>query len=329
MTTLYRAARTMPTVLSYEWADVDGEGPATVTSATVTAVSASGSTVTLPDPSPVVDGVCSVVVPGQPVLDELTITWSGVVGGATVVDVDLLEIAGGTYFNLAAARRADPDLEDPARFTTADLRTARTEIEVEFERICDRAFVPRYRRVVLDGPDDDRLILPNADIRRIRSASVISSPGGSPVALTTDELAALVVNAGDRTVTRAGGVLWPAGIGNLVVAYEYGLDRPPPDLKRVAMMRLRSRLGLQRTGIPERAMSWTASNGDSYRLSIPTAYRTGVPEIDAVLDSYSLRPSTDEQGGGAGGGGGNPVPASRTLEYEPQRHSVFHGRGTA
>jgi hypothetical protein len=325
MTTLYRAARTMPTVLSYEWPDVDGEGPATVTDVQVTAASAAGSVVTLPAPSAVVDGVCSVVVPGQAVLDELTITWSGVIDGATVVDVDLLEIAGGTYFNLAAARRADPDLEDQTRFTTADLRTARTEIEVEFERICDRAFLPRYRRLVLDGPDDDRLILPVADIRRVRSASITASPGGSPVALTSDELAALVVNAADRSVTRANGVLWPGGIGNLTIAVEHGMDRPPPDLKRVAMMRLRSRLGLQRTGIPERAMSWTASNGDTYRLSIPTAYRTGVPEIDAVLDSYSLRPSAGDQDGVDGGG--NHAPASRVLEYDLQRFSVFHGHG--
>lgn len=324
MTTLYRAARTRPTVLSYEWPDLDEEGPATVTGVTVTAVSAAtGSAVTLPDPSAVVNGVCSVVVPGQAALDELTITWSGVIDGATVVDVDLLEIAGGSYFNLAAARRADRDLDDATRYTTSDLRTARTEIEVEFERICDRAFLPRYRRVVLDGPDDDVLILPNADIRRIRSASITSSPGGTPVPLTTDELAALVVNSTDRTVTR--GLRWPRGIGNITIGYEHGMDRPPPDLKRVAMMRLRSRLGLQRTGIPERAMSWTASNGDTYRLSIPTAYRTGVPEIDAVLDSYSLRPS-DDNGDGTGAGG-NAAPASRTLSYEPQRFSVFHGRG--
>lgn len=326
MTTLYRAARTRPTVLSYEWTDVDDEGPATVTDVTVTAVSAAtGSAVTLPSPTAVVNGVCSVVVPGQSALDELTITWSGLIDGSTVVDVDLLEIAGGTFFNLAAARRADQDLEDATRYTTSDLRTARTEIEVEFERICDRAFLPRYRRIVLDGPEDDQLILPNADIRRIRSASITSSPGGTPVQLTTDELAALVVNPAARTVTRAGGARWPGGIGNIDIGYEHGLTRPPPDLKRVSMMRLRSRLGLQRTGVPERAMSWTASNGDTYRLSIPTAYRTGVPEIDAVLDSYSLRPSSDDQDGT--GGGGNAAPASRTLEYEPQRFSVFHGRG--
>lgn len=320
MTTYYRTARTMPVVVGYEFVDADGEDTATATGVTASASSTAGSVVTLPAVTGPVDGVWSVLVPGQSVLDQLTITWTGTVDAATVVDTDIVEVCGGHYFPIRKARRDIVDLT-VLKYSTARMREARLEVEAEFEEICGRSFVPRYARITLDGSDDNKLILPDPDIRVIRSASIVATPGATPVVLTTEQLAALIIDGTDRSVSRPSGVLWPGGRGNVVIAYEHGLSGPPLDLVRAAISRMPSRLMMGRSGIPDRALSWSNQAGDTYRLSIPTAYRTGVPDVDAALDRYSLRPST----GGDGEGGGNPAPASRTLNTDPQRYSLFHG----
>jgi hypothetical protein len=77
---------------------------------------------------------------------------------------------------------------------------------------------------------------------------------------------------------------------------------------------------MAKTGVPDRAISFQVADGGSYRLAMPGAYSTGIPEIDAVYARYSLRPTTSGDGQG-----GITRPASRQIDYTPQRWSLFHG----
>ncbi len=76
---------------------------------------------------------------------------------------------------------------------------------------------------------------------------------------------------------------------------------------------------MNKTGIPTTASSFTVADGGTYRLDLPGAWKTGLPQVDAVYARYSRR-------SGAGTGTtGRQVPASRQLNYDPQFSSLFHG----
>jgi hypothetical protein len=76
-------------------------------------------------------------------------------------------------------------------------------------------------------------------------------------------------------------------------------------------------LNLNKSAIPDRASSYTVDGG-IYRLDMPGAFKTGLPEVDAVYARYSRR-STGT------GPTGRQIPASRPLNYDPQRWSLYHG----
>lgn len=273
-------------------------------------------------------GAYTFALPAQAELAVLTVAWTATIGGTAVVEYDQVEICGGFFFGLAEARASEPSFADVAKFPPADMIVFRQEVEEECERITRRAFAPRYRRLVLDGSGGRDLALPDGGdeivagmllrgVRLpIRSATVAPRVGQAAVALTAGELGALTVTR-DGLLRRTDYTIWTEGIGNVVVEYEYGNDAPPADLKRAALLRLRSRSNMHRSGVPDRALSFQVAEGGTYRLSTPGATRTGIPEVDAVYDRYSR---------GAGSGqGGAAAPASRTLDYNPQRGSLFHG----
>ncbi len=199
-------------------------------------------------------------------LDVLTAVWTD----GDVVQETRVEIVGGFYFSLAQARSVDRSLEDVSRYPTAEVLATRQEVEEEFEAICEVSFVPRFRRVVLRGR-----ALPDPLVRRIRSVNV----GG--VAYTAAQVAAVSFD--------------PAGIVNLptrgeaTIEYEHGWDAPPADLRRAAITRLRSRLNAAKSAIPERATSFSFTEGGGYRLDTPGEHKTGIPDVDAVLERYQRR----------------------------------------
>lgn len=314
---LTRVARTAKAVLEHTF--YVGEDPTdSTTIVTVSIVDANGDAVTSGNATSAGagTGTYTFTLPAQTELDELTATWTGTIDGAAVAEDDTVEIVGGFFFTLHAARTADSSIADTLKYSSALLASTRTEVEFECEEICAQAFVPRYRRVVLDGTGTPDLLLPDPNIRLIRAVRVAPRVDGTFVALTTAQLAALV-ERGDRVLRRTDGNVWTEGYGNVVVEYEHGLNQPPPDLVRMAKIRLRSRLNLERTGIPDRAVSFSAADGGTYRLSLPDAYTTGIPDVDAVYERYSLRPKKS-----AGGGSGA---AGRSLNFDPQRYSLFHG----
>jgi hypothetical protein len=270
-------------------------------------------------------GTYTFVLPAQAALKALTTTWTGTVGGSSTTQQTFAEIVGGFFFTLQQGRDSDESLDDVQRYPLADLAAGRLEVEVECENICDLAFVPRYARVVLDGTGTSDLLLQHpdkqfrsvAEVRTVRSVTMADSPDGTFTAFTAGQLADLAA-AADGTLVRTGGDVFTEGRRNVIVEYEYGLDRPPADLVRESKIRLRTVLNSNKSGIPDRASSFTVAEGGTFRLDMPGPFRTGIPTVDAAYGRYSRR-STGT------GPNARQVPASRTLTYRPQAGSLFHG----
>lgn len=318
-----RVAVTSAAVLTHRF-EVGETLTDSTTPVAVSVTDPSGTVVTTGTATNATTGVYTYALPPQAALTSLSVAWSAIIAEAAVVETDVVEVVGGFFFTLAEGRGSDATLADRDKYPTADLDEKRLQVEEECEAICDRAFVPRYARVTLDGTGSADLILAHPDpdrsvahIRKIRSVKMAAQSGGTPVDFTTGQLAALIVR-NDSTITRTDGQWWDEGYGNVVIEYEYGLDGPPEQLRQAAMVRLRSLLNVNKTGIPDRAASFTAGDGGTYRLTMPGAYATGLPQVDAVYARYSRR-------SGTAANGGRQVPASRTLDYDPQRTSLMHG----
>lgn len=328
-----RVPRTMPATLDHTFyvGEVGTNATGTVT---VSIVDANEAVVDSGTATGTGNGHYTFPLLPQATLELLTATWTGTVGGSAIRESETVEIVGGHLFTLAEGRASDVALADDTKYTTAHLVAARLATEEECEEICDRAFTPRYRRLVTDGTGTPSLVLADNDLRIIRAARIASRTGESFVALTSDQRAALAITQ-DRVVVREDQSEWTEGRNNVIVEYEFGLDRPPADLVRASLRRFRWWLNVGRTTIPDRATSWTANDGTTYQLDMPSAYRTGMPDVDAVYERYALRSTMDGRGGrgaraggtgtGAGAMTGRHVPASRPLHFDPQRGGLFHG----
>lgn len=294
------------------------------TTVTYAVVDAAGAAVSSGNATHGTAGVYSFVLPAQSALKALTVTWSATIALSATTQTTYAEIVGGFFFSLAEGRGSDASLADTATYPTADLTAARLEVEVECETICDLGFVPRYDRVVLDGSGTDEMLLKHsapyrsvAEVRTVRSVSMADSPDGTFTAFTAGQLADLAVTS-DGKLVRTGGDVFTEGRRNVIVEFEYGLENPPRDLVRAALTRLRTQINVNKSGVPDRASSFTMTDGGTFRLDMPGAFKTGVPTVDAAYARYSRRST----GSGPTGRG---VPASRTLSYTPQAGSMFHG----
>jgi hypothetical protein len=107
-----------------------------------------------------------------------------------------------------------------------------------------------------------------------------------PYAATTITDLTPIVFDTSGLVTRFDAQIWPYGSNNVIFEIEYGMDAPPEDLKEAAMYRLRSRLNLTRSGVPDRVSSYTTPEGSVYRVTLPSRYSTGIPDVDAVYLAY-------------------------------------------
>jgi len=231
-------------------------------------------------------GVYTYVLSGAASLDHVDVSWVGDVGGAVVTLTDRVEIVGGFLFGLAEARGSDSSLSDPLRYTTADLADKRMAVEIECERICGWAFVPRFDRLVLSGDGTSTIVLPRQKVRAVRAISTTVQPG-TPMVVTP--LTHIAVEPGGRVVRYDGGI-FPVGTANVVMEIEHGWDYPPEDLKDKAMYRLRSLLNLTRSGVPDRVSSYSTPDGAIYRITLPSRGSTGIPEVDAVYARHEAPP---------------------------------------
>jgi hypothetical protein len=276
MSSLTRVLRTQGTTLTHTWwvgeTATDPSGPVTCTVrrldgtqvATGTAANIVGA------------GRSEFALTGQANVDTFTVDWSGPVAGSTRTERDYVEICGGFLFELAEARSTPPPL-DAAKYPTTLLAALRVEVEQEAERIARTTFVPRFCRVALVGTGHESLMTPHADLRALRAVSVDGQ------AWTPEQLAGVSVSEAGVLTTSG---WWPPpavpGRRNIVVEYEHGLDLPSADVRKAAIVRLRSRAGMVDTSVPHRAVSFTAVEGGTYRLSTPSRESTGIPDVDAA-----------------------------------------------
>lgn len=276
----------VPAVLTATLSDATGEPVAGLT-ATVTIARANGTVLhTAQAATDNGDGTYSYTLAAADValLDILTATWT--VSGATRATTRH-EIVGGYYFT-----RGDVDTAEQGRGSDygPDFEMIRAEVETECERIAGgRAFVPRYRRRIVDGTGTASLDLRDPDPRTIRSIKQTVASG-----TVTDWPG----NITDLVLTESGMVIAPPALGvvpfllgyrNIIVEYEYGWDRPPVDLKRAAIRRFRTRLHSPRSGVPDNALSYTAQNGATYRIATADPMSTGDTDIDAIYQAYRFK----------------------------------------
>ena len=270
-----------PTV---RWTYLDGDGSAAAPGGSVT------YTVSTADGTAVTSGTASAVsgTTGQfsfaltaaqtASLNLLTVVWTA----ASATFTTYVEIVGGYYFSLEEARASDPTLADTTKYPDARVLEVRREVEDEFEDICGVAFVPRYARVTVDGSGTATLRPGLRRLRTLRSARQYSDLGSAAyTALTAAELAGVDVSA--SALTRTNGVWWDRGVGNVVLEVEHGYDAVPPTIKTAALTRLRHRLNANKTGIPDRAQSFTVAEGGTFSLTTAGRRSTGIPDVDAEL----------------------------------------------
>ena len=220
-------------------------------------------------------------------LDWLQAVWTDASDSTTWTTYH--EVVGGFYASVAEIRKRDPNLADNGKYPTTTIRSVMEEIETAFELECGRAFVPRYGRARVSGTARDRLLLPDVDIRTIRSARDYSDYQ-TYTAFTATDLANLDWYP-SGALQRIDGAWWYAGSGNLIIEYEHGMDRPPTDVKAAAIRWLRATLNANKTGIPDRATTFSVESGGSYSLLTPgrNGAVTGIPDVDLVIERYRVR----------------------------------------
>lgn len=281
---LIRVAQTSAVTLSHTFY-VDLVATNAAAGVTVAVKRLDGTLVASGPATPGGTGVYTYPLPAQANLDTLTVDWSGSVGGGPVTVRDIVEVAGGFMFSLAEAVAMPPTLST-TKFPAAVLAAKRTVVEVEAERICGYAFVPRFTRIALSGNWTSKLALPHPYVRALRAVRV------DGVVWTAEQVAAVgLADSGVMTLSPAtpwGGAVWPWGVRNVIVEYEHGLDMPPLDVRDAAIVRLRYRLTMGDTNVPYRAISFTATDGGTYRLSTPSKQRTGIPDVDAAYEGATI-----------------------------------------
>jgi hypothetical protein len=249
---------------------LDDETPLVVPAVSVTVRDAAGATVYTGSAASSGDE-WSATLPAQ-AEGVYTAEWQA---GAEATDRTTFEVVGGFLFTLPEARQSDMDLEDSTRFPTAELRHYRDVVEDEFEAITGRSFVPRTARVEVEADGSRTLFLGYFDATAVTAVDGPSGPvdvTGWAVDATGFLKAPFELVEGDR----------------YCVTVTYGLGQVPEDVKRAGLIRLRSVLTAERSGIPDRATAFVAAEGGNYTLATAgrNGWETGIPEVDAVLKRY-------------------------------------------
>jgi hypothetical protein len=275
--------------LTASFRDQDGDLADPAGTVTVGIVNANGSTVVAAGTATTNagTGLRTVALPAASNLvpQLLTCSWTN----GTVTLTTTVEVVGGYYASTKQVRDSDDVLADTRKYPAATLVAARRSVEVEFEDYCRAAFVPRYRRVRLDGSGDTEQLLPDPYVRAVRSVRIYDTDGNY-TAFTAPELAAIEVND-SGIIYRTDGDTFDRGEQNVVVEYEHGLDQPPADLADAFMMRLRDVVNRAHRGVPDRASTFTSDVGGTYSLLVAGrgGSITGIPDVDVALRRHSRR----------------------------------------
>lgn len=270
--------------ISYQGYDQDGE-PADPGVVTVAVTNAAGTTVVTAGTATTGSGSNprSVTLPATATasVDVLTATWS--VSGSQI-GVTTHDVVGGVYLTVAEIRALEPALSSATEYPAARIIEVRRLVEQMFESATGRAFVPRFRTDLVSGDRTTSLIVRRPDVRSVRFAEAVNRDGDFEALDITD---ARVSPLG--VIERPDG--WPLGIDNIRVGYEFGLARPPDDLRQAAVQAIRAQLNVFRSGIPDRATSFQPIDGGNVVLATPGLgpWVTGIPAVDECIKRYKWR----------------------------------------
>lgn len=252
----------------------DGAVTVTVTTAAGTVI-ATGAATTSPS-----TGRYRYILDPQTDLDRLTLTWTGTFSGVVQSLTTQAEVVGGFYVALAEIRE-QPGLDNITRYTTAEMAKARRWFEEKFELYTGVAWVPRYRRERLNGNGRTSLMLPDYDIRTIRSVRAYSN-ASTFTEYTAAELADITF-AESGIVTRATLGSWTSGVNNLIVEYECGRDAPvPSDVREAALVAIRDKLLSDQIG--SRQYSVVTELGNVRFVLAGEGRPFGIPFVDQVAN---------------------------------------------
>jgi hypothetical protein len=213
------------------------------------------------------------------VMDTYACIWTGKVGAAAKEWGSIVEVCGGYLFEIAEMRDFDPAFADPANYSDAKIRAARTGAEQRLERACRVSFVPRARRLVLTGSGRTSVHLPDNAVRAVVSLAVDGE------VFTADQLAELDVREWGRVI-RGDGLVFDDG-ARVEILYQHGYDYPDFPVVQAAM--LLAREYLVHSGLSSRA-TVEATEVGFFRLSVAGPDRpTGLPEVDAVIADFGRR----------------------------------------
>jgi hypothetical protein len=219
-------------------------------------------------------------------LDVYTVTWSGTVSGQVNTWITQFEIVGGFYFSVGEARAFDNGvLSEVSEYPTQTIINGREIVEQRIETLTGVSWVPRGRRVTINGTGSTELLLPDLRPRTINTVSVLES---ATVTETFDasKLSDLV-SYEHGLLTRKSLGYWLGGNRNVSIYYEHGYDSPPEDLKRAALILLRHTI--VPSNIEDRVLSFTDEMG-TRQFAVPgSRWPTGIPEVDEILRSYDHR----------------------------------------
>lgn len=209
-------------------------------------------------------------------LDVLTVSWTATFGGQNQTFRDVVEITGGAYFPIAAARRVKP-LDNTTTYPNDRIIEARVLAETALEEACMVAFTPRYFRATLHGGGGRTLLLPVTRPLSVTSAT-IDGTAVTVADVKLDPAGVLYLEAG-----------WGRGMHNIVVKGTYGYGVTPPRVSRAAVM-LAKRY-LVDSPLPDRATSLTNEDGTT-QLLVTAGVRSAifdVPEANAIVEEYGMQ----------------------------------------
>lgn len=227
------------------------------------------------------DHILTFTVPASSVtkLDTYSLTWTATVNSAPMTWATHVEVVGGYLFEIADLRAEDRAFENVDKYPTETLKVVRAWVEdvIESARAANVAFVPRARRVVLNGTGRTALMLPDLELRTVESVTV------DGIAWTNEQVAALTVDDGVVWATEP----WPEGVRNVEIHYTHGHDFPPGAITRAALMLAREYL--VKTDIPGRATA-TSIGDQLFRLTIAGRDGvTGLPDVDAAIAQFGRK----------------------------------------
>jgi hypothetical protein len=201
--------------------------------------------------------------------DRLTATWSI---GADVVASTVVDVVGGHWFTLAELGRR-PGLQGISNPALVEVRDAWADLA---DRVTGVAWVPRWWSETFPGLRDRRIVAEWPEVRELVSVTV----GG----VARDDITGCRLDQGPGII-----VLDFGASEDVTITYRHGHDRPPGPLVQAGLEWCEWVLTKDTSGVSPRALGFSNEFG-SFRYASASGDRpTGLPDVDAMLATYSRR----------------------------------------